>query len=468
MSVLSCHASASELPEWQNPEIVEVNRLSPHATLFPYETYDLALENNKNNSRYFINLNGKWKFNWVKRPADRPHDFFKNDYDISGWDEIEVPSNWELKGYGIPIYVNIPYEWTKDPNPPDVPVDYNPVGSYKRSFTIPKEWEDRKVFIHLGAVKSAFYIWVNGEKVGYSQGSKTPAEFDLSPYVKTGENTVALEVYRWSDGSWLECQDFWRISGIERDVYLYSTPQVHVFDYFADATLMNYYRDGLLNLESKVKNYSNRSSGFELKMTVLRQGETVFEKSEKFRLKKNSEEIISFHEEFPDVEKWSAEMPNLYTLVMELRDSKGQSLEFISSKIGFRTSEVRNGQFLINGVPVLLKGVNRHEHDEFEGHVVSRESMLEDVKLMKQNNINAVRTSHYPNDPYWYELCDRYGLYVIDEANIESHGMGYDPEKTLGNNPLFLKSHLDRTIRMVERDKNHPSIIIWSLGNEAG
>ncbi len=468
VSVLSLGANPPELLEWQDPEIVEVNREKPHANLFPYESYEKALENKRDKSQNFIDLNGKWKFNWVKKPADRPIDFYKEDFDVTSWDEIDVPSNWELKGYGVPIYVNIPYEWTTDPNPPDVPVDYNPVGSYKRNFTIPESWDGRKVFIHLGAVKSAFYIWVNGEKVGYSQGSKTPAEFDLTPFIKTGENSVALEVYRWSDGSWLECQDFWRISGIERDVYLYSTPKAHIFDYFADATLMNYYRDGLLNLECLLKNYSDRTSRYELKINLLKDGETIFDKSEKLRLKKNSEEMVRFSEEFPDVEKWSAEIPNLYTLVMELKDSKGESLEFISSRIGFRTSEVRNGQFLINGVPVLLKGVNRHEHDEFEGHVVSKESMLTDVRLMKQNNINAVRTSHYPNDPYWYELCDKYGLYVIDEANIESHGMGYDPEKTLGNNPLFVKSHLDRTIRMVERSKNHPSIIIWSLGNEAG
>ena len=468
VSALSLGANPPELPEWQDPEIVEVNRVKPHATFFPYESYEKALDNNRHKSQNFIDLNGKWKFNWVKKPADRPIDFYKEDFDVTSWDEIDVPSNWELKGYGVPIYVNIPYEWTTDPNPPDVPEDYNPVGSYKRSFTIPESWDGRKVFIHLGAVKSAFYIWVNGEKVGYSQGSKTPAEFDLTPFIKTGENSVALEVYRWSDGSWLECQDFWRISGIERDVYLYSTPQTHIFDYFADATLMNYYRDGLLNLETIIKNYDDRSSRYELKMTLRRKGDVVREKRESFRIRKESEQMVWFTEEIADVEKWSAEIPNLYTLVLELKDRKGNSLEFASSKIGFRYSEIRNGQLLINGKAIYLKGVNRHEHDEFEGHVVSKESMLTDIKLMKQNNINAVRTSHYPNDPYWYELCDKYGLYVIDEANIESHGMGYDPEKTLGNNPLFIKSHLDRTIRMVERSKNHPSIIIWSLGNEAG
>ena len=468
MTMLFASANCQELSEWQDPGIVEVNRVEAHATLFPFENYQLALENEPSKSKYFLNLNGKWKFNWVPKPADRPVDFFKTDYDVSNWDEIDVPANWELNGYGVPIYVNINYEWTKNPDPPTVPTDHNPVGSYRRNFTIPEDWSGRQVFIHLGAVKSAFYIWVNGEKVGYSQGSKTPAEFDLSPYVKTGENTLALEVYRWSDGSWLECQDFWRISGIERDVYLYSTPAVHVFDYFARAGLTNYYQDGVLSLDVRLKNYSENTSRYELRMLLLKNGETVLEESKDLRLKKESEEILSFNHMIPDVEKWSAEIPALYKMIIELKDKKGNSLEYISSDVGFRTAEVKNGLFMINGIPVTIKGVNRHEHDEFTGHVVSREMMLKDVQLMKQNNINTVRTSHYPNDPYWYQLCDKYGLYVIDEANIESHGMGYDPDKTLGNNPVFAKSHLDRTIRMVERDKNHPSVITWSLGNEAG
>lgn len=461
-------SSAQSIPEWQNPDVVQVNRVPAHSSLFPFESFELATENAKEESRFFIDLNGKWKFNWVDKPADRPADFYREDFDASGWDDINVPANWELNGYGVPIYVNIPYEWTQNPNPPDVPVDHNPVGSYRRSFNIPEEWSNRQVFIHFGAVKSAFYLWVNGQKVGYSQGSKTPAEFDLTPFIREGENTLALEVYRWSDGSWLECQDFWRISGIERDVYLYATPKTHIFDYFVRPGLVNYYRDGHLTLEALVKDYSNSTSKFELKMSVLREDQIVLEAIKKFRLSKNEEITIHFEEEIKDPQKWSAEIPNLYTLVLELKDSKGNSLEFLSSKIGFRSSEVKHGLLLVNGIPVKLKGVNRHEHDEYTGHVISRESMLKDVQLMKQNNINAVRTCHYPNDPYWYELCDKYGLYVIDEANIESHGIGYDPDKTLGNNPIFAKSHLDRTVRMVERDKNHPSIIIWSLGNEAG
>ncbi len=309
---------------------------------------------------------------------------------------------------------------------------------------------------------------MNGQKVGYSQGSKTPAEFDITPYVRSGENTLAVEVYRWSDGSWLECQDFWRISGIERDVYLYSTPKAHIFDFFANPALADNYQNGILTVKTRVRDYSGSNSRYELKVNLLKDDELIYEESETFRLKKDESQNLVFQKDFPDPDLWSAEIPNLYTLILELKDRNGNSLEYITARVGFRTSEIRHGQLLINGKAVTLKGVNRHEHDEFEGHVVSRESMLEDIKLMKQNNFNAVRTSHYPNDPYWYELCDKYGLYVIDEANIESHGMGYEPDKTLGNDPVFAKSHLDRNIRMVERDKNHPSVIIWSLGNEAG
>lgn len=460
--------SAQQLAEWQDPEIVQVNRLKPHATLFSYENFEKAVQNDRTVSNNFLDLNGSWKFHWVRKPSERPVEFYREDYDVSSWDDIPVPSNWELKGYGVPIYVNIPYEWTRNPNPPEVPVDYNPVGSYRRNFTVSSEWMDRQVFIHFGAVKSAFYLWVNGEKVGYSQGSKTPAEFDLTPYIREGSNTLAVEVYRWSDGSWLECQDFWRISGIERDVYLYSTPKTHVFDFFAVSTLLNDYSDGLLNLGAVIRDYSGRGARYDLKMSLLKEGRVILEETGSVKVNKYEEANITFYREIPDVEKWSAEIPNLYTLVLELKDKKGESLEFISTRIGFRTSEIKHGQLLVNGIPITIKGVNRHEHDEFEGHVISKESMLLDIRLMKENNINAVRTSHYPNDPYWYELCDKYGLYVIDEANIESHGMGYDPGKTLGNNPVFAKSHLDRTIRMVERDKNHPSVIIWSLGNEAG
>lgn len=466
--MVNLHTQGQELAEWQDPSVVEVNRNDPHASLFPFSTLGEALEMEITSSGNFLNLNGLWKFNWVRSPKDRPADFYRDDFDVSGWNEIRVPSNWELEGYGVPIYVNIPYEWTQNPNPPEVPVDYNPVGSYKRTFSLPADWDGKQVFIHFGAVKSAFYLWVNGKKAGYSQGSKTPAEFDITSYLRPGENSLALEVYRWSDGSWLECQDFWRISGIERDVYLYAVPKVHIFDFFVRGDLTNYYRDGLLTVDATLRNYGDRSGKFNVLARLYHEEKLVFEHREEVRLGKMADASLSFRKEMPDPLKWTAETPNLYTLVLELSDKKGEVLEYLSARTGFRSVEVKHGQLLVNGKAITIKGVNRHEHDEHTGHVVSRESMLRDIQLMKQNNINTVRTSHYPNDPLWYRLCDQYGLYVVNEANIESHGMGYDPDKTLGNNPVFGLSHMDRTVRMVERDKNHPSVIIWSLGNEAG
>jgi beta-galactosidase len=461
---------AQNLPEWQNPDVVEQNREDPHATRFSYESYKMAIEGSRKTSVNYLTLNGTWKFHWSRNPAARPEAFYKTSFNDSEWKTIEVPSNWEMKGYGIPIYSNIPYEWTTNPNPPEIPTEYNPVGSYRRTFNLPEGWNKKQVYIHFGAVKSAFYLWVNGKKVGYSQGSKTPAEFNVSSYLKEGTNQLAVEVYRWSDGSWLECQDFWRISGIEREVYLEARPEIHIHDYFCRAGLTRDYKTGLLDLDVEVRALAGRVKGnYFLDASLLpAYGDKVWEKELKLEQAGKGLMKASFSDLVGDVQLWSAETPHLYTLVLALKDGEGNILEHLSSMVGFRSSEIKFGKLLINGKAVTLKGVNRHEHDEYEGHVVSEKMMLKDIELMKLHNVNAVRTCHYPNDPRWYELCDQYGLYVIDEANIESHGMGYHPEKTLGNNPLFKKSHLDRTMRMVERDKNHPSVIIWSLGNEAG
>ncbi len=467
LSIVMLQIKSQELPEWNNTDIVQVNKLDPHTTLFPFENMELAISGKKETSQNFLSLNGKWKFHFSEKPSERPMDFYKDEFDVGSWEEINVPGNWELQGYGIPIYVNTTYEWTNDPKPPLIPTDHNPVGSYRRSFQPPAGWVGQPVFIHLGAVKSAFYIWVNGHKVGYSQGSKTPAEFDITEFIHPGENSLALEVYRWSDGSWLECQDFWRISGIERDVYLYSSPKVMVYDFFANASLTNNYQDGLLSLTGEVRNFNAGKGKYSLAVTLLQGNAKLFDEVIDFKFKNEVKQDFELTKLLPAARAWTAETPNLYTLVLNL-SGKGMESVYYRAYIGFRTSEVRHGLLQINGKPVTIKGVNRHEHDEFNGHVVSRELMLKDIQLMKQNNINTVRTSHYPNDPYWLELCDKYGLYVIDEANIESHGMGYKPDRTLGNNPVFRKSHLDRTKRMVERDKNHPSVIIWSLGNEAG
>ncbi len=465
--------SAQSTPDWENQKIIQKNREEPHTTYMPFASKKQALNRKRSESVFYKNLNGKWKFNWVKKPADRPKDFYKNDFDVSAWKEIPVPSNWEIQGYGIPIYVNHPYEWTRNPNPPYVRHDWNPVGSYKRFFRVPENWKNRRVFIHFGAVKSAFYLWINGKFVGYSQGSKTPAEFDITKYLKKGENSVALEVYRWSDGSYLECQDFWRISGIERDVYLFSTPQIMIRDFFIHTDLDKDYRDAGLSIDVELKNYTKKLprnisiSAYLYKITPGKKYKLVqsFAQAVRFRNKESAEVRLSTRVKNPD--KWTAETPNLYKIVLELRH-KNRVLEAVEHNIGFREIEIKAGQLLVNGVPVMIKGVNRHEHDEFTGHVVSKESMRKDIRLMKQLNINAVRTSHYPNDPYWYQLCDEYGIYLVDEANIESHGMGYKPERTLGNNPEWKEAHLDRIKRMLERDKNHPSVIIWSMGNEAG
>ena len=456
-------------PEWEDQSVVGINKLPAHVSVIPFETTESAIEGSIELSAWYKTLNGKWKFNWSESPAARPADFFIPGFDVSEWDEIPVPANWELEGYGIPIYVNHPYEWTYDPKPPNVPHDYNPVGSYLKTFTVPENWAGRDVILHVGAVKSAMYVWVNGEEVGYSQGSKLPAEFDITHYLRDGENVIAMEVYRWSDGSYLECQDFWRISGIERDVFLWSPPKVHIADFFAHANLVNNYKDGELIVETRIADNRTRKkvNEYELKITLFEGAKIITSISKEVSLKSKNR-IVPVTLNVEDVKPWSAESPALYTLVLELKDKRGSVIEVVSGRVGFRNSTISGGQLLVNGVPVLLKGVNRHEHDEFKGHVISKESMRKDIELLKRNNINSVRTSHYPNDPYWYELCDEYGIYLIDEANIESHGMGYSPDRTLGNDPSWEKAHLERIERMVERDKNHPSVIIWSMGNEAG
>jgi beta-galactosidase len=463
--------SAQEVPDWENPKVFEINKEAPHATFFPFESKELALTNNKNNSKYYQLLNGNWKFNWVRKPTDRPMQFHKTDFDDSGWGTIPVPGNWEVNGFGIPIYVNQPNEFKpKNPNPPDIPDDYNPVGSYRKSFYIPGNWSDRQVFLHFGAVKSAFYLWINGEKVGYSQGSKLPAEFDITQYVKPGQNQLALEVYRWCDGSYLEAQDFWRISGIERDVFLWAAPRIHIRDYWAKAALDESYKKGTLELELDVVNYGEASTKeYIIERSVLDEsGALVATGVQTITLDGHSTPVNIPTATLPNIKPWSGESPNLYTLLLTLKDKSGNTLETLTTKIGFRTVEIKNGQLLVNGKVIFLRGVNRHEHDPSTGHVISKASMLKDIELLQTHNINAVRTSHYPNDPMWYELCDKYGIYVVDEANIESHGTGYRLDRTLGNNPDWVEAHLSRTQRLVERDKNHPSVIIWSLGNEAG
>ncbi len=469
--VFSLGLTAQSLPDWQNPAVVAINKEAPHATMIPFQDERFALEHNRVKSAFIKILNGIWKFNWVERPADAPKDFFLPSYNDNAWNPMVVPSNWEFQGYGVPIYVNILYEWTRNPEPPLVPVDYNPVGSYRVEFTVPDHWAGKQVFIHFGAVKSAFYIWINGEQVGYSEDSKTPAEFNITPYLKPGRNLLALQVFRWSDGSYLECQDFWRISGIERDVYLVARPPAYLRDFFVHAGLANDYQDGDFKLEAEFRNNSGKKAKpfvYKAKLLSPDRKTVMASFSQEIAMGKEISKNIGFSSEIPAVQPWSAETPVLYTLVQGLYEENGACIEAFATMVGFRTSEIKDGLLLVNGRPVTLKGVNRHEHDPQTAHVVGEKSMIRDIELMKQFNINTVRTSHYPNDPRWYELCDQYGLYVIDEANIESHGMGYHPDRTLGNDPRFLPAHKARVTAMLERDKNHPSVIIWSMGNEAG
>jgi beta-galactosidase len=454
----------------ENPAVVGRNKLPPKAFSIPYATIAQAYENDWEQSPFFKSLNGYWHFRYAEQLDDRPLLFHTPGFDHSNWDIIPVPSNWEIQGYGVPIYVNQPYEWTSDPQPPAIPHVNNPTGSYITTFEIPPHWSERRVILHFGAVKSAMYVWVNGAEVGYSQGSKLPAEFDITDFLAGDINKLAVQVFRWSDGSYLECQDFWRISGIQRDVFLYSVPKAYIRDFFANATLVSNYRDGQLELDIElVNNEARRTPKFSLSIELS--GSTkdavVFQQNTRLRLKANETKTLSFKPFISNPRKWTAETPELYKLILTLKDNRNNILQVQSANVGFRTSEIKNGQLLVNGVPVILKGVNRHEHDPETGHVISESSMIEDIRLMKQHNINAVRTSHYPNDSRWYHLCDKFGLYVVNEANVESHGMGYG-ERSLAKDPVWEMAHLDRIRRMVERDKNHPSVIIWSPGNEAG
>ena len=456
--------------DWENPGMIGQNKEAPHVSLISYGDRESALAADKKAAPNLLSLDGIWKFNLVKAPGDRPYWFFKDDYDTRDWDDIEVPSNWEMKGYDVPIYVNITFPHKNDP--PFIQHDYNPVGSYKRNFRIPSQWRDKEVYLHFGAVASAFYVWINEQLVGYSQDSKTPAEFNITRYLKRGRNSIAVEVYRWCDGSYLEDQDFWRLSGIQRSVFLHARPRTHIRDFYAVADLENDYRDGALKLDVELNTADATDAGdagseYIVEASLFDGSQELYSESKEVRMTGNTAGV-SFLKNFPGIKRWSAESPDLYSLVITLKNRNGRALESVSSRIGFRKVEIRDSQFLVNGSAIYLKGVNLHEHSDVDGHVISEELILKDIGLMKSNNINAVRTSHYPQQELFYELCDKYGLYVIDEANIESHGIGYDKDVTIADKPEWAPAHMARMQAMVERDKNHPSIVIWSLGNESG
>ncbi len=447
--------------EWKDESIFRVNKEQPHAWFVPYESIELARGGEPTKSEFIQSLNGTWKFKWHKNPSGVVEGFQSASFNDKKWDNIPVPSNWQMHGFDYPIYTNIQYpftDWGVDGDKAKVPETDNPTGLYRRHFEVPKGWADRDVFIQFGAVKSAFYLYINGQYVGYSQDSKTPAEFNITKYIQSGDNVVALKVIRWSDGSYLEDQDFWRLSGIERDVILMSTPKTRIRDFEVLSGLDEAYENGVFELKLDIAGVSKG----EIKAT-LKDGETsVFSKTVSI---KNSQ--AAFSEVVENVKPWSAEFPNLYDLEIELLID-GKVEQAIVQQVGFRTVAIEEGQLKVNGQPITIRGTNLHEHHGTTGHVVDLETRLLDLKLMKQNNINAIRTSHYPQDPIFYELCNRYGFYVVDESNIESHGIGYNLDKTLGNKPNWEAAHIDRTRNMVERDKNNPSVIIWSLGNEAG
>lgn len=463
--------TGNDRPEWDDPSVVSIGTEKPHATMMVYPTALLAKIGDRTRSPWFKSLNGDWKFHGAMRPADRPLEFYREDFSDTAWRTMPVPGSWQMHGFDIPIYTNFVYPWPQEiSKPPQVPYDFNPVGSYRTRFTVPPGWAGRKVYLHFEGVDSSFYVWVNGRRIGYSEDSRTPAEFDLTPHLRPGVNLLAVEVYRFGDGAFLEDQDMWRMSGIYRDVFLWSTPDQHVRDFEVRTDLDDAYRDASLKVKASLANAAEK--GVKLSLTAelfdAKGATTGPTATATIETGGKAEATVDFSIEVRNPLKWTAEEPNLYKLLLTLKDSAGRVLEVIPQDVGFREVEIRNGQLLVNGRPILVKGVNRHEHSPETGKVVPVDLMIEDIRLMKQFNVNAVRTSHYPNNPAWYALCDKYGLYVMDEANIETHHYGNTKLNRLTNDPAWQKAYLDRVERMIERDKNHPSVIIWSMGNESG
>jgi beta-galactosidase len=458
---------------WEDPTVCGINRDKARVTAYSFLNIEDALSGNREKSRFML-LNGEWDFFFAYKPADAPADFHQSR--VKGWNKIEVPSNWEMKGYDIPIYKSAGYPFLPL-NPPFVPRDYNAVGSYQRTFWIPENWKGMTVTLHFGGVSSAFKVWVNGKFLGYGEDSCLPSEFNVTPYLQDGENILSVQVIRWSDGVYLEDQDQWRMSGIQREVYLMAEPQLRIADFFYQTKLDKDYRDAVLSIRPRLDNFTGDSvKGYWVKAQLYDKNNQPVLKEE---LKRTAESIVN--EYYPRLDnvkfgllettvknpaKWSDECPNLYTLVLSLEDEHGNAIEAKSCKVGFRSIEFdkNTGKLLINGKVTYLCGVNRHDHDPVKGKALSREDVRRDVQQIKQFNFNCIRTSHYPNDPYLYDLCDEYGILLIDEANLETHGLG----SKLSNDPFWTNAYLERLTRMVERDKNHPSVIIWSLRNEAG
>lgn len=465
---LMVKAQDVEIKDWWNDlSVFQVNKMPPRTNVIPAPA-----------DVFSRCLNGQWRFHYEKTPGEKIEGFYNTDFDSQKWASIPVPGNWELNGFGEPVYVNVANEFKSDP--PYAPVVFNPVGRYITGFEVPADWAGRNVYINFGAVKSAMYLWVNGSFVGYSEDSKTPAEFDVTPYINYGQpNMLAMEVYRLCDGSYLEAQDYWRMSGITRDVVLYSKPKLNIFDFFVKAGLDSNYENGTFALSADINfNPKNIPGKFDVEVEIYgidKNGNDLNKIYVKELRKKDLKPFknkmlytVNFEKSvIRNVLPWSAESPNLYAMTIRIIDKKGNEIEKVTSNIGFRTVEINDGQLKVNGKAILVKGVNRHEHSGNTGQYVDRKTMLEDIRIMLENNINTVRTCHYPDDVYWYELCDKYGIYVIDEANNESHPQGY-AERSLAKKDEWKESFLYRCKNMVERDKNHPSVIVWSVGNECG
>jgi len=469
-------ADSPELREWENPRLTGLSNQLPHATMVicpdiaTARKIQFVANSERTKSPFYRSLNGTWKYHYGSNQLARVPDFWSADFDDRGWDKIEVPSNVELSGHGIPIYVNITYPWRQPWNPPFVPGDdpNNTVNSYRRTFEVPSDWSGRRVMLTFDGVNSFFDLWINGQKVGMGKDSRTPTEFDITKFLKPGKNLVAVENFRWSDGSYLEDQDMWRLSGIFRDVYLWSPPDLHVRDFEVNTANIDYAAN-VAHLSVKAIIENNRQTAASTLETILLDpsGKPVSTNSLAVSVPEHTERDLKLDLNIRQAQLWSADQPNLYKLLLALKNSDGRVLEVIPVNVGLRTVQIRDGNLLVNGKRILIKGTDRHEFDPDRGQAIGVEMMERDIRMMKQFNINAVRCSHYPNQPAWYDLCDRYGIYLVDEANIESHGMGF-ADKTLAKDPAFADAHMNRTVRMVERDKNHPSVIIWSLGNEAG
>lgn len=454
---------------WEEPKIVDEGKEPARAYFIPCDNIDELCENSIHKSCNIQLLNGTWKFFFAEKVADRPLDFYKENIDDSGWKDIQVPGSWETQGFGVPVYTNIDYIFPE--NPPFLDNSDLPIGTYRTKFELDEKLAGKNIILHFGSIAGAATIYVNEKRVGYSKASKTPAEFNITPYLKTGENLLAVQVFKWSDASYIEDQDFWRLAGIERDVFLIARPQVSIEDFFVIGDLDSNYKNGLLKMDIKIRNFSSQSADKHIVDVTMfdHQQKKIFSKKLNLNsISAKGTETVAFDQKISNPEKWSAEYPNLYSISIELKNAEGKTLEVAGCQTGFRKMEIKNKQLLINGKPIIIRGTDLHEHHEKYGHYVDHATRLKDIQLMKQNNLNAIRTSHYPQSPEFYQLCDKYGIYVVDEANLEAHGLDGAPKY---KHPSFSKDWegqlLDRTIRMFERDKNHPCVIIWSLGNES-